>query len=467
VDTGITNENIDAALAVGAIDIYGNDGGNDLIGNSSNNLISGGDGDDTITGGDGDDVLTGGNGIDTFVFSDDGTGNNISITDWGVEAGDVLSGALSAGDVLDVTFGASGATVNPAPAVTPGNLGLDGAVIFDATYDVGDQITLTVGGQVLNHTVALGATSGNAVVADFVNTMNNIIDLELNTGDMDLGSLAGSASVDGGNPNKLIITNDNTGDGAFTVTAATVNSNSVTFDASGIAATNGTVDVTGGGTDDIITGGAGDDTIDGLMGADVINGGDGADIITGDGGIDTIDGGDGADNIDGGYGGDDLTGGAGDDTFTYTKDTHDGDTIHDFNTAGDDHFAFDADASDLFRSAITGGNLHIITGVAGGSALLQTAGTAGSVALANLFGGTTGFANKAAFLSALTGITNGVAINSEYFAFALSTGGSNLWVAQASESIGINTNDIDSASVIMTIGINSSANVQAADIVII
>jgi Ca2+-binding RTX toxin-like protein len=203
------------------------------------------------------------------------------------------------------------------------------------------------------------------------------------------------------------------------------------------------------------------------MGADVINGGDGADIITGDGGIDTIDGGDGADNIDGGYGGDDLTGGAGDDTFTYTKDTHDGDTIHDFNTAGDDHFAFDADASDLFRSAITGGNLHIITGVAGGSALLQTAGTAGSVALANLFGGTTGFANKAAFLSALTGITNGVAINSEYVAFALSTGGSNLWVAQASESIGINTNDIDSASVIMTIGINSSANVQAADIVII
>jgi Ca2+-binding RTX toxin-like protein len=56
---------------------------------------------------------------------------------------------------------------------------------------------------------------------------------------------------------------------------------------------------------------------------------------------DTLTGGDGNDTIMGGAGADTLTGGAGDDTFVYAGDGADGgDTIDDFNGAGDDKIDF-------------------------------------------------------------------------------------------------------------------------------
>ena len=82
--------------------------------------------------------------------------------------------------------------------------------------------------------------------------------------------------------------------------------------------------------------GAGADAGDGGAENDTIVGGGGRDCdrITGGSGDDTLLGGAGNDRLDGGIGDDTLTGGAGADLFIFV-DGHGGDTIQDFDVAGD------------------------------------------------------------------------------------------------------------------------------------
>jgi Ca2+-binding RTX toxin-like protein len=57
------------------------------------------------------------------------------------------------------------------------------------------------------------------------------------------------------------------------------------------------LDMSGGGGNDIMTGGSADDVLDGGAGNDELNGGDGDDVIITGGGLDRVDGGDGIDTV--------------------------------------------------------------------------------------------------------------------------------------------------------------------------
>jgi len=79
--------------------------------------------------------------------------------------------------------------------------------------------------------------------------------------------------------------------------------------------TDGSDQIVGDNSDNIIDGGLGDDFLFGLGGNDNLLGGSGNDILFGDAGNDTLSGGDGDDSLNGGAGIDTLIGGAGNDVY--------------------------------------------------------------------------------------------------------------------------------------------------------
>lgn len=303
--------------------ISGLSGDDSLDGGLGNDSLLGGEDDDTLIGGQGDDTLTGGSGLDTFVFVSDAIAETDTITDFGEDiGGDVLSGELGAGDQLNVSLASvSGSSNGGAPSViTAGVAGSDGVINFEDQYDVGDRITITVGGLAITRTVVAGATSGFDVAEDFEDVMDS---LDLNATDADLqnaGAANSSVTTLGVSGGQLTIVNDGGGDNAFTLTSSIDEANGVLFNAyqagTGIAQTNGVVNVTGGDNDDTITGGVNDDTIDGALGADSINGQAGADSIDGGVGADSIEGGLGNDTLNGGADNDTIEGGADNDIIT-------------------------------------------------------------------------------------------------------------------------------------------------------
>jgi len=324
-----------------ATTVVGETGQDTITGGAGNDTINAGSGNDSITGGAGADVIdggagndtinvggadtiTGGTGSDTFVFTADATADIFTLTDFGNDQGsDELMGALGAGDVLNVTFGALSALLNNvAPVAIAGAAGADGQLQFADRYDVGDRITVVVAGQSVTRTVTAGHTSGFDVAKDFEGVLES---LNLNGFDADLnndpvtGVFVQTFGTSGG---ILFLDNDAGGDGGFTLTASIVNANGILFDAlgdgtTGIAALNGVVNVVAGNdpTNDTITGGAGNDTLDGGAGDDLLSGGNGNDSLLGGNGDDTLLGGAGNDTIVGGSGNNLIEGGTGADTI--------------------------------------------------------------------------------------------------------------------------------------------------------
>jgi Ca2+-binding RTX toxin-like protein len=325
----------------------------EIIGSNFGDILNGEDGLDTITGGQGDDTMSGGTDEDTFVFIADASAETDTISDWGNGGNnDAVSGALGAGDQLNVDFSTwVPGSASADPTKTDATAGGDGVVNFATEYKVGDVITITFNGtDSVSRTVQAGGTSGVAVALAFQSvfeslSMGTSFDPDLVDG---VGSASVTPSVDGSAV--LFITNDNGGDGAFTITASVDGATGYTFDASTIAATNGVVNVQGNDGDDTITGGVNADTIAGGTNDDVILGGGGADSLAGEAGNDSINGGSEADSIEGGAGNDTLLGGAGNDTIRggENNDTITGGGGSDelFGDAGDDVFVF-ANAAEL------------------------------------------------------------------------------------------------------------------------
>ena len=257
-------------------------GNDDVVGSAFADSLIGGVGQDTITGGQGDDMLTGGAGADTFVFIADAVAETDTITDWGIGGNnDAVAGALGAGDRLNVTMSAwvPGAA-SAAPTAISGNAGANAVVNFATSYTVGDVITINLNAlHSVSRTVQAGATSGVDVALSFQSvfaslTMGTSFDGDLVNG---LGSSTVTAGV--GGDAVLFIVNDGGGDGVIPVITSIVTAAGYVFDASGIAATNGVVNVVGNNGADTIIGGIGNDTIDGGAGNDSIDGGAGNDQI--------------------------------------------------------------------------------------------------------------------------------------------------------------------------------------------
>jgi Ca2+-binding RTX toxin-like protein len=104
----------DVLIGTSAVSILSGGGGDDtLIGNAGDDILSGGIGNDTLIGGGGNDILngglgndilTGGSGSDTFKFTEAGTTNADTITDF------TVASVGTGGDVLDISALLTGAT---------------------------------------------------------------------------------------------------------------------------------------------------------------------------------------------------------------------------------------------------------------------------------------------------------------------------------------------------------------------
>lgn len=142
---GTTNENINAASAVGTIALHGNNGNNQLTGNGLANLIYGNAGDDTITGGADADKIDVGTGTDLVVLrNNDTAANNATGSSVSTIGMDIYTG-LGVGDQLEIY---RSITWNSFASVERIGLvrGVDDTIVFTTgTYDAANN-TFTADG---------------------------------------------------------------------------------------------------------------------------------------------------------------------------------------------------------------------------------------------------------------------------------------------------------------------------------
>lgn len=259
-----------------------------------------------------------------------------TITPVGWSAGETLSLSIGGVTYQEANIANTSGTVIDAAG------GANGTITFDATYDVGDVVTVQIAGvanTVVSHTVLLGATTGadvataiatliNADAADWEagdgdqngatalgnvvtvvndNSDNGVIDLTATVSNNFVlatelaqfvtahgaainaasgGTLVATATTLTltGAANGSALTNDVDfgqiiGDAAATVNLALTAATGVPTDQANPTVVTETVARTVTGAADTINGGAGNDTIAGLTGADVLDGGDGVDTL--------------------------------------------------------------------------------------------------------------------------------------------------------------------------------------------
>jgi VCBS repeat-containing protein len=121
-----------------------------------------------------------------------------------------------------------------------------------------------------------------------------------------------------------------------------------------VAIASNTVEINGGGGDDVLIGSAGANNLNGGDGNDVLYGLGGNDTLKGGNGTDYLDGGAGNDILTGGAGGDYLLGGSGADTFWISAPTEGLDHILDFRHAEGDIIELLASAFGLAPGADVG-----------------------------------------------------------------------------------------------------------------
>ncbi|MEL6957666.1 MAG: Hint domain-containing protein [Pseudomonadota bacterium] len=380
--------------------IEGNGGDDSLNGGTGNDDVYGGTGNDTLTGGPGDDNLYGGDGSDRFAVSDgdesdlivggedtDGSdvdvvsfsnpdsGQGVTVTATGTEAGTydfvgtVGSGSFSeieelegtdAADTFDMSADGSGVSIDA-------NGGDDSIIggAGDDTIETGtgaDTVSGGTGDDTIN--LGVGGTSGDGnsdvvVLQDgFGNDTVSEFDAPTPNGN---GTFTGIDTLDvtnltdaGGipvNTNDVVVSDDGSGNAVLTFpngeTLTLIGIDPVAandpfyLNAIGIPMPDGTVEGTAGadvidgsytgdpdgdavdagdailpgdsGDDDLIYGFGGDDSISAGAGADEVYGGTGADTIDGGKGNDTLFGGDDADtfSLQDNFGTDSVAGGEG------------------------------------------------------------------------------------------------------------------------------------------------------------
>ena len=101
----ITAQNSHTLTGTSGNDALAGGSGNDILnGGSGNDILNGGSGNDILNGGSGNDILNGGSGNDTFKFTEAGTMNADTITDF------TVANIGAGGDVLDISALLTGAT---------------------------------------------------------------------------------------------------------------------------------------------------------------------------------------------------------------------------------------------------------------------------------------------------------------------------------------------------------------------
>ena len=318
VNYTLSNNNLEKLILTGtATSGTGNAIANTIISTNTASTLSGAAGNDTLTGGNGADSLdggadndsliggigadtfTGGAGSDTFDLTGaDGTID--TITDWGV--GDVLAGALAAGGLLKVTINSTSIAAFTASSIASvnGRVSVTGSTGNDVITGGAAGADILLGGAG-NDSLAGGAGNDTLVGGAGADTLTGGVGV--NVFDLTGADATADTITDWGNGDTLVGVLVSGGQLKVTIDSASI----AAFSAATIAATNGTVSVTGSTGDDTITGGAGNDILIGGAGDDTITAGTGLDSLTGDAGndvfifdstsADTIDGGIGTDSI--------------------------------------------------------------------------------------------------------------------------------------------------------------------------
>lgn len=331
-DTLIGGAGGDALIGgTGADSLSGGAGADTLTGGLGADTIEGGAGDDNLIGGAGDDSLSGGDGSDTFSILQDEGNDTVVGGEGGTDFDTLTFGGLTSGDGVTVTF-----TGDEAGTFQTGNLGSTGVFsqiesvtgtknedLIDASasslgvvLDGGDKKDTLIGGSGADSIVS-GADddsitggagddtlSGGAGKDQFILTEdagNDVIDGGL---DADHLFFLNTATTDGVT---VTFTGDTTGSYGYDGAGATgtfSNIDDITgtefADLIDAAATLTKGDFHGLGGDDVIIGGADHDRIYGGAGDDTMSGGAGKDkfFITEDAGNDSITGGADLDRID-------------------------------------------------------------------------------------------------------------------------------------------------------------------------
>lgn len=331
--------------------ITGNDAANVLTGGGGNDTLLGGNNGDTLYGGTGNDILYGQSGLDTIYggdgndiiqggFSTDNVygeaGNDVfQVLDG--EFGDNIDGG-SGTDRLDVSnYSTYGAIINLNTGSWDFNPSFGGPWTITGVENVdGTQLADTITGDsaanVLNGNGGDDLLSGGAGNDTLSGGGGND---QLRGGDgndiFDGGSGQDIFYGEAGDDTLKIVNGWNGGYGEIFSGGA----GSDTFDFSGTAGLNATVNLTDGTFEDTIfpgygitlssvenvVGGAGDDSITGSGEANKLYGNAGIDSLNGLDGNDLLEGGAGNDRLNGGLGDDTLNGGADNDTVTYAGAT--------------------------------------------------------------------------------------------------------------------------------------------------
>jgi Ca2+-binding RTX toxin-like protein len=299
--------------------IYGGADEDRILGEDGNDYLDGNDGNDFISGLGGNDTLLGGAGVD---FLDGSTGDDVFIINNAADhaSGEIISG-FTGSDVIRYTSSTAAETLDLQVGVTDATLIT--VVISDTSGATTGTAAVNVNATalVINQTVSISGNDGNNVLTGNDNGVNSISGQGGNDtlvgggladylmGGEGADSLFGGAGADymiggagsntmtggsdadifwfGSGPGTVDYITD-WGDGSDVLSGTLGSGSSLfvtmsgsNFDASGIAVTNGVVNVTGSSIADTIKGGAGADTLIGGTGSDVLYGGAGDSMVGG------------------------------------------------------------------------------------------------------------------------------------------------------------------------------------------
>lgn len=390
--------------------LSGTDGNDTLAGHGGNDSLAGGAGNDLLMDGAGSDTLVGGPGADIFILSGDGETDVVSgfnpAQDEIVLAGWTLLYTTDALEILPtstgamITYGAETLVIHSAdggallPSAVLAALSIDAARPPYLPTDSGGPPPVDPNAPV----TLVGTGAGDSLVGaggnDLLQGLDGNDTLQGLDGKDRLEGGLGHDLIEGGSGNDEILGhagNDSLLGQAGNDTISASSGNDTVGGGAGhdqIGGGDGADllyggagrDIIGGGNDDdVLYLGPGPDVASGGTGNDYVSGEDGDDVLAGSYHNDHVLGGDGNDNMGGGPGSDTLEGGAGNDSLGagYGADTL-------FGGAGDDFIAGGGGADRLYGGTgddlLNGGTGNdTLTGGAGADTFIFSALTSGEV----------------------------------------------------------------------------------------
>lgn len=328
ITSGTTPLSVNAAAAMNALRITGNDGNNTLTGTTFADVITGNGGIDVITGGDGLDTMDGGNGDDVYLISLSQHHSAAEISDSGTTGTDELRFASTV----------SGQTLT----VFSTDAGLERIVIgtsSGSTAILTSTIALHINAQdAANSLILIGNNGANLLTGTpFADQITG------NAGNDTLLGLAGNDLLDGGDGIDQM--NGGNGSDLYLISSSLQHGGAEINDSGDLGSdelrfasttANQTLTIFSGDTGleivTIATGTAVAPVITGTTSLNVtaaaapnalrISGNDGNNSLVGTAFDDNLNGNSGADTLNGGLGNDTLTGGPGADTFRLDSVVH-------------------------------------------------------------------------------------------------------------------------------------------------